>query len=154
MLYAVVWQGLYVQNRLTDERADGRKSGRKKCLQCLFRQTQRRCIKAIHYTIIHFHSCINVWALNKFSCKKQCSFALYLISSGHQRVTNVFLWHMKNRPFDHIRLTNVRGICSESATHSSHVFVCLLDLILYVPVNNSSIMPDGTSWVEPVLSNG
>ena len=28
-------------------------------------------------------------------------------------------------------------------------FVCL---ILYVPVNNFSVMSDGSSWVEPVLS--
>ena len=28
----------------------------------------------------------------------------------------------------------------------------LFDLILYVPVNNLSVMSDGSSWVEPVLS--
>ena len=28
----------------------------------------------------------------------------------------------------------------------------LFDLILYAPVNNFSVMSDGTSWVEPVLS--
>ena len=29
---------------------------------------------------------------------------------------------------------------------------CLFDLILYVPVNNFSVMSDRSSWVEPVLS--
>ena len=28
----------------------------------------------------------------------------------------------------------------------------LFGLIIYVPVNNFSVMPDGPSWVEPVLS--
>ena len=32
------------------------------------------------------------------------------------------------------------------------LFVCLFDLILYVPVNNFSVMSDKSSWVEPVLS--
>ena len=27
-----------------------------------------------------------------------------------------------------------------------------IDLILYVPVNNFSVMLEGSSWVEPVLS--
>ena len=29
----------------------------------------------------------------------------------------------------------------------------LFGLILYVPVNNFSVMSDGSSWVEPVLSS-
>ena len=34
----------------------------------------------------------------------------------------------------------------------SHICLCsLFDLILYVPVNNFSVMWDGSSWVEPVL---
>ena len=33
------------------------------------------------------------------------------------------------------------------------VFVCLFDLILYIPVNNFSVLcRDGSSRVEPVLS--
>ena len=28
----------------------------------------------------------------------------------------------------------------------------LFDFILYVPVNNLQLCPDGSSWVEPVLS--
>ena len=32
------------------------------------------------------------------------------------------------------------------------LFVCLFDLILYTPVNNFSVMWDGSFWVEPVLS--
>ena len=35
---------------------------------------------------------------------------------------------------------------------SSKAFFCLFDLIPYVPVNNFSVMSDGSSWVEPVLS--
>ena len=31
-------------------------------------------------------------------------------------------------------------------------FVCLFDLILYVPVKFFSVISDGSSWVEPVLS--
>ena len=31
-------------------------------------------------------------------------------------------------------------------------FVCLFDLILICPLNNLSVMRDGSSWVEPVLS--
>ena len=36
--------------------------------------------------------------------------------------------------------------------HSSARCCFLFDLILYVPVNNLSVMSDGSSWVEPVLS--
>ena len=31
-------------------------------------------------------------------------------------------------------------------------FVCLFDLILYVPSTISQLCRDGSSWVEPVLS--
>ena len=40
--------------RRTDKRADG------KCLQCILRQAQRRCIKAFHSTI-HFQNRIHFW---------------------------------------------------------------------------------------------
>ena len=33
------------------------------------------------------------------------------------------------------------------------VFVCLFDLILYVPSTIFQLNRDGSSWVEPVLSN-
>ena len=32
------------------------------------------------------------------------------------------------------------------------ILFCLFDLILYVWVNNFSVMSDRSSWVEPVLS--
>ena len=32
------------------------------------------------------------------------------------------------------------------------LFVCLFDLILYILVNNLSVMSGRSSWVEPVLS--
>ena len=32
------------------------------------------------------------------------------------------------------------------------VFICLFDLILFVPVNNFSVTSGWSSWVEPVLS--
>ena len=35
-----------------------------------------------------------------------------------------------------------------------NTFLLLFDFILYVPVNNLSVIPDGSSWVEPVLSRG
>ena len=35
---------------------------------------------------------------------------------------------------------------------SIYTMICLFDLILDVPVNNLSVMLDGSSWVEPVLS--
>ena len=38
------------------------------------------------------------------------------------------------------------------ATAISDVFVCLLDLILYVPSTIFQLNRDRSSWVEPVLS--
>ena len=43
---------------------------------------------------------------------------------------------------------------SESMKHSvkQSSFVCLFDLILYVPSTIFQLNRDGSSWVEPVLS--
>ena len=43
----------------------------------------------------------------------------------------------------------------ESFSHTvllSYKFVCLFDLILYVPSTIFQLYRDGSSWVEPVLS--
>ena len=39
-----------------------------------------------------------------------------------------------------------------SVLQTSHLFVCLFDLILYVPVKNLSVMSGRVFVVEPVLS--
>ena len=41
--------------------------------------------------------------------------------------------------------------CLKSSMHNV-LFVCLFDLILYVPSTIFQLYRDGSSWVEPVLS--
>ena len=44
-------------------------------------------------------------------------------------------------------------ICLSSASYGSHFYPCFLfDLILYIPVNNLSVMSGWSSRIEPVLS--
>ena len=62
-----------------------------------------------------------------------------------------------------IFLAEVCFVCSGEASHRDirfeHIdnafwfcFVCLFDLILYVPSTIFQLYRDGSSWVEPVLS--
>ena len=48
--------------------------------------------------------------------------------------------------------TCVRCFVSGSTDYQMNLFVCLFDLIPYVPSTIFQLYRDGSSWVEPVLS--
>ena len=55
-----------------------------------------------------------------------------------------------------IKSHNINSLCvhhnPEPFKHIKTFFVCLFDLILYVPSTIFQLYRDGSSWVEPVLS--
>ena len=61
-----------------------------------------------------------------------------------------FLWKVS------LKILN-SGIILKTFTHGDITWAvfCLFDLILYIPVKNFlQLCPEGSSWVEPVLSKG
>ena len=44
------------------------------------------------------------------------------------------------------------SVASDPGMRCFSMFVCLFDLILYVPATIFQLYRDGSSWVEPVLS--
>ena len=58
--------------------------------------------------------------------------------------------------FDYLALTKENLILLHvkinTPDQGPKVFVCLFDLILYVPSTIFQLYRDGSSWVEPVLS--
>ena len=64
-----------------------------------------------------------------------------------QYIQAVLLSHTCNNDFA------VQVICFGDTERGFRIFFCLFVLILYVPVNNFSVIFwDGSSWVGPVLS--
>ena len=48
--------------------------------------------------------------------------------------------------------SGIERVSDKSMCFCSKPFVCLFDLILYVPSTIFQLNRDGSSWVEPVLS--
>ena len=49
-------------------------------------------------------------------------------------------------------LTDIKTIINKTVINNEHN--ALFGLIVYLPVNNFSVMSDGSTWVETVLSSG
>ena len=73
-----------------------------------------------------------------------------LVKSLHAFMSSILKCHT-NSSVD--QNGNLQYAQSHQGMHRSNLIMnCLFDLILYIQVNNFSVMLDGSSWVEPILS--